>query len=347
MKPLFCLVALVLCINANTQTYKTVEVIKDVEEEQVIKLSSDGLGATFKKISRVCIPVNLPANTVTWSYIFSTTLNDDNTKIFNTAAKLAIKAGVVYTSGPAAAASFNTLINNIPIPTGSSAASIYILDAINQPLFLSRKAFNSIGGSLENQNNGKIVSAYVPGQQFYIGIQNTSSWQRIVYVKIKLYASVRERVLVEEKATNTTVIPNAPTTKPSTAEVVENKPLRETKSINEEKASLYGNMGWKAFGDGDIDKCIELSKKAMAFDTATVWIRTNLGLCYLLKGDESTATDYYVEALVYADKIAKKIIARSYLEDAVTDIDKAQEKKKLTGADIIRSMLQQKINTLK
>ena len=39
-------------------------------------------------------------------------------------------------------------------------------------------------------------------------------------------------------------------------------------SAQKEKAITYCNLGWKSYENGDIEKCIQYSKKALTFDSA-------------------------------------------------------------------------------
>ena len=85
----------------------------------------------------------------------------------------------------------------------------------------------------------------------------------------------------------------------------------------------------------------------MEIDGKLLWVKTNLGICYLIKGEQSKAMEYYMDALSDASKTDKKIAARSYLEDAITDINNSSKKQVLPSSDIIKSMLQKKIEQLR
>ncbi len=112
------------------------------------------------------------------------------------------------------------------------------------------------------------------------------------------------------------------------------------------KAVNYGSIAFRFYQDNDIDHCIEYSKKALLLENSLMWVKLNLGICYLLKGDQSTANDYYIDAISDADK-ADKTDAKRYLQRAIADIDKVQANKPLQGASIIRPMLQDKLDQLK
>lgn len=76
--------------------------------------------------------------------------------------------------------------------------------------------------------------------------------------------------------------------------IVEEKVSR---TAEEEKAVLYGNLGWKAYEKGEYDKCMELSKKALELNPDLGYVWGNIGLVQLLKNDYITAIDSYANAI--------------------------------------------------
>jgi tetratricopeptide (TPR) repeat protein len=101
---------------------------------------------------------------------------------------------------------------------------------------------------------------------------------------------------------------------------------KEQKTPEQEKATNYGNLGWRSYENGDIDKCIEYSKKALALDNTLGFVKANLGLCYLIKGDETTATDYYIDALSDIKKMKVASQIKTYLQATIDDINVAVKK---------------------
>jgi tetratricopeptide (TPR) repeat protein len=93
------------------------------------------------------------------------------------------------------------------------------------------------------------------------------------------------------------------------------------KSPEQDKGMTFGNLGWKAYENGELDKAIEYSKKALTFDNTLGFVKANLGLFMLIKGDENTATDYYVDSI--SDLRQNKIIAKRSLEAVIDDINQA------------------------
>lgn len=119
------------------------------------------------------------------------------------------------------------------------------------------------------------------------------------------------------------------------------------KTPTQEKAINYGNLGWKAFEGGDLEKCIEYSKKALSFDNAIGWVKANLGLCYLIKGEESTAVEYYMDALEDIKMVKIKNQLRLFLSGAVEDINKEIKKRgTLKGANSIKALFEDELQKL-
>lgn len=101
---------------------------------------------------------------------------------------------------------------------------------------------------------------------------------------------------------------------------------KEQKSPDQEKAINYGNLAWRSYENGDVDKCIEYSKKALSLDNTLGWVKGNMGLCYLIKGDESTATDYYIDALSDIKRMKTTFEIKHYLQAVIDDIVHAAKK---------------------
>ncbi|HLY69180.1 MAG TPA: hypothetical protein VKR53_05595 [Puia sp.] len=94
----------------------------------------------------------------------------------------------------------------------------------------------------------------------------------------------------------------------------------------QQKASEYGSLGWKAYESGDVDGCMEYSKKALSHDPSLCWVKLNLGLCYLIKKQEGTAMDYYVDAITDMRKLPIKTEREHHLHAAIDDINNALTK---------------------
>ncbi|MDP2334899.1 MAG: hypothetical protein Q8N05_00315, partial [Bacteroidota bacterium] len=77
-----------------------------------------------------------------------------------------------------------------------------------------------------------------------------------------------------------------------------------------DKGMLYGNIGWKAFERGELDKCVELSKKALTFNPNLCFIKFNIALVHLIQ-EKDEALDEYVGAIadIKDDKTPKNTLS--------------------------------------
>jgi len=111
------------------------------------------------------------------------------------------------------------------------------------------------------------------------------------------------------------------------------------KTEEEEKGATIGGMAWNAYESGDLDKAISYSNKALEYDKTLGWVHGNLGLFYLIKNDELTALDYYLEAITQIKK--DKINAKQYFSELIKDIENAKQKyPDLSGYEEIVEQLQ-------
>lgn len=123
-----------------------------------------------------------------------------------------------------------------------------------------------------------------------------------------------------------------------------NRKIDGNDSSEEQKAVNYGNLGWKSFENGEIDRCIDLSKKALTIDQNMGWVKANLGLCYLIKKQESIATDYYIEALSDINALKVSSQRKQYLQAVIDDIDNAKKiYPDFNGNASIRSLFQDEL----
>ena len=206
-------------------------------------------------------------------------------------------AATLSTSGFGAA-----VASSIEVPPGSSTVDAIILPTEYRDAFLNKQDNYRFYPDVSVQNAKQAVQSIdnTYGNSFYVGLRNPSS-MTAVNISIEVVAVVE--------------VPNA----------------------NKEKAVTFGNLAWTAYEEGDIDRCITLSKKALTLDNTLGYVKANLGLCYLVKNDESTATDYYVDALTdFKKEVGTK---RRSIQAAIQDIDNALKKyPNLKGATSIKTM---------
>lgn len=96
------------------------------------------------------------------------------------------------------------------------------------------------------------------------------------------------------------------------------------KTAEEEKGLTYGNLAWRSYENGELDKAIELSLKALQFDKTLGFVHANLGLFALLKNDQTKAFEYYIDAISYLKK--DKVNGKESFKAVIEDIYAAKQK---------------------
>lgn len=259
-----------------------------------------GLRANFGGQSRVTYQITLPPGTVEWYYTVSTASGTPNESI-NLVPQLTRLVDPTGVTSIVASA--------ILAPTGSNSIDCLLMTPQDQSAFLQMADIGSVrrfpADSRQNFRSGTIQvrDVILPGT-YILGFRNPSA-------STGIGVSFEAAAIVEERSTN----PDA------------------------EKAVNYGNLGWKAFENGDVAKCIEYSKKALSLDNSLGYVKANLGLCYLVQNDEPTATEYYIEALSDFKKVSDKVQRSTMLNSVIRDINNVLKKQQvLKGADEIKSM---------
>ena len=217
-----------------------------------------GARAAFGGQSRTWIQIILPENTVEWYYAFSTGQSSSNLGLFTQLAKLTDPKG-------------NTSISEeaVYVPSGSGVCDVLLLDKANADAFYSKVDLS--GGTFFvqtqkiNHRNGLIRVKHLLSGDWYIGLRNPSSLEG-VSISLEAVAIVQQTRVVE---------------------------LSESQL----KAEMFGNLGWKAYEEGEFVKSLELSKKAIEYDPKLGWIHCNIGLVHLILGDYVSAIESYSTAI--------------------------------------------------
>ena len=304
MKKLYILLyILLLCISAKGQTTirerKTVQVLTP----QTFYLNGGNRAALGGK-SRTWYPIQLPSNTIEWYYSFTTTKGEDPTpsiKLMSQLTKLVDPTGLTAIT-----------TNAILTPSGAAMCDIYLMDRPNADKFLEKvdnwggTVMHKVSAFRENYKDGTVQINDITSGIWYLGFKNPSAVQGIS-ITIEVVAIVEE-IKIKEK------------------------------TELETKAEMFAEMGWKAYERGEYEKCMELSKKSLEFNSNLGWVYNNIGLVYLIKKDYISAIDSYSNAISYFKR--DKANTKQWFTEAIKDLNALLVKHgQLEGAKDILDML--------
>lgn len=150
---------------------------------------NSGRNALFQGgTSRLSIPIILPSNTVEWYYIFSSYRNEEDVK--RTASSINLFSQLTKLVDPSGGSKI--AINMLTAPPGGDNCDIYLLDALNRPLFEGKTDFTHyMEGSRENLTSGIINIKATNLRSCFIGIKNPDAGHGI-FVTIEAVAIVLE-----------------------------------------------------------------------------------------------------------------------------------------------------------
>ena len=193
---------------------------------------------------------------------------------------LGIQLSAVITSGGLSA----MVTSDLKVPSGSSSIDVYVLPVAYKDQFINKEegkwqVFQDV--SIENATQAVQDVDAKYGSSFYLGLKNPSAMNGI-NITIEVVA------IVEEDSSNTT-----------------------------DKGILYGNLGWQAFKNGDLDKSVELSKKALTFSPNLCFVKFNIALVHLVQ-EKDEAVDDYIDAIadIKNDKTPNQTL-RGALQDVL------------------------------
>ena len=155
------------------QTYSTVFEAQTVISQRLISLNG-GLRSQVDGKSRTIIPVNLPKETISWYYTFSTGSAGSGVK--NLQLLMQVSALI---ADPTKVTSF--ALSNIKIPSGSHTVDVYLLDQPNADAFFNK--IDNKGGTFYYNREGTVTATkegtvrinQISNSQMYLGIKNPSS----------------------------------------------------------------------------------------------------------------------------------------------------------------------------
>lgn len=305
-KILLSIICLLFCICAIAQGNGRVRKVVTILPEQDVYLNG-GFRATVGGKSRTFFKVDLPPNTVEWYYSFSTSSNPRGGNYLKLASQL---TRFVDVSGATAIAT-ELLLS----PTGVAVADVYLFDRQNVDAFMRKDDLSGgrlrwlISGSRENYKQGVVPVRDIRMGTWYLGVKNPSTVDG-VNVSLEVVAIVEEKVVPTE---------------------------------SQEKAKLYGTMGWNAYLERNYTKSIEYSKKALQLDADLPWVKCNIALCELVQNNKECVDDY-VEAIASCKKASN---SKQLLQAAIKDINDAiSANGAFQNSNTILSLLTQELNRL-
>ncbi len=320
-KLLFLFLAVFLCVITHGQTKKITQKAVQLFEQRNIHLNGGNMAVLGSgKKSRVCIPIDLPPNTIEWYYSFSTSNNKqsiDNLNLLIQLGGLLIANVTPLGTTLSSSGITETILSQIKIPYGSHAIDVYLFDKANMDKFEKRKdiwgdSFQFIpSGSTENTTQGLIRVKDVTSGSWFIGLRNPSLTYAVDVV-IEGIAIVAKEEIVQ--------------------------PTDEQR-----KAELYANMGKKAFEKGDYEKCLGYSKKAIQLDSSLVQVKLNISLCYLVQ-EKPDYLDSYIDAI---SSCKKSEHPKEFLQAGLKNI-KAIKKKlgEIKNSDEIIELINEELKKL-
>jgi tetratricopeptide (TPR) repeat protein len=296
------LLACSFAIIANGQKVQKERKVVQVMTPQTFYLNS-GTRATFGGKSRTLFNITLPPNTFEWYYSFSTSKNG------KTNTTIGLVSQLTKLVDPTGLTSIATSF--IFTPTGAGVCDIYLMDRKNAEAFLEKvdnwggTYYYHVSGSRENYKNGTVQIKDITNGNWCLGFKNPSSTVGIS-ITFEVAAIVEETKIFEKTET-------------------------------EQKAEMFGNLGWKAYEKGEYDKCLNLSKKALEFNPDLGWVHNNIGLVLIIKGDYISAIDSYSTAMTLFKKSDNP---KYWFNEAIKDLNNLIAKHgQLEGANDILEML--------
>jgi hypothetical protein len=179
--------------------------VKDISKNQHFYVNS-GSNAMFKGgKSRVVLPFNLPLNTVKWYYSVSSFR--DNDIVQSTSEQINLVSDLTKLIDNSGNLGF--AIDQLANPPGADYCDVYLLNHVNNSLFLNKAAFSySPIGSRENIIAGNVEIENRFSEQMYLGIKNPDSMHGI-----NILVSIAAIVLEQEMGTREIKIPHVTKTK--------------------------------------------------------------------------------------------------------------------------------------
>jgi hypothetical protein len=180
---------------AAAQITRQVQEVVTLSEERTFYLNG-GLRSVAGGHAKVVVPIDLPENTVSWLYSFSTAAGSSGIKNLN----LALQVGSILLDPTVTMAK---IISAVKVPAGSSAINVYLLDEKNRKgfedsweVYGTNYTYIQDGSTLTTKQGVVKVTDQTQGR-WYLGIHNPSSLEA-VNVTIEVSAIVKAEQYVDE-----------------------------------------------------------------------------------------------------------------------------------------------------
>ncbi len=167
---------------------------------------------------------------------------------------LGLQVGAALTTGGIGAA----VASSIKVPPGSGSVDVLVLPKEFAAAFENKddntwRFYSDVSLQNARQAVQSIETNY--GNTLYLGLRNPSAMNGInIFIEVVV---VLEEVNAEA-----------------------------------DKGMLYGNLGWKAFERGELDKCVELSNKALTYNPDLAFCKFNIALVHLVQEKDESIDDY-------------------------------------------------------
>lgn len=292
-------------------------------------------GMFSKAAYRLPIEIDIPANTVELYFAFSTAKNGASlTQNLQLALQVGETLSKLMPAGQLASAGFaigNAATSRIQIPEGTMPINAFVFDEENKNLFFSNRNNVCLAGTNVLRSSQAVVNVRnVPEGRYYLCLENIDTWNAI-NVQLEVVVTVAEPV-------ESPITPQENTNKPTDANI--NNP-----ALMLGKSNYLGKRGYDCYKAGYLDSCIYFSQLSLSYNSVFILSKSNLGLCYLLKGDKDKAMKCYNEIIADADKMFDKAKLKSQLQFAIRELDKLLFQN-VDGVLAIRTMLNQKLLTI-
>lgn len=292
-------------------------------------------GMFSKAAYRLPIEIDIPANTVELYFAFSTAKNGASlTQNLQLALQVGETLSKLMPAGQLASAGFaigNAATSRIQIPEGTMPINAFVFDEENKNLFFSNRNNVCLAGTNVLRSSQAVVNVRnIPEGRYYLCLENIDTWNAI-NVQLEVVVTVAEPV-------ESPITPQENTNKPTDANI--NNP-----ALMLGKSNYLGKRGYDCYKAGYLDSCIYFSQISLSYNSVFILSKSNLGLCYLLKGDKDKAMKFYNEIIADADKMFDKAKLKSQLQFAIRELDKLLFQN-VDGVLAIRTMLNQKLLTI-